>query len=192
MQPARLPESNYCSIYYVKSAFVYVFMCVVAVPLAVLIITYGSIIATVLHRRWNSRVTVEVMSTSGGQEQAKPCRQRRNTGLIAVCAVVTVLFMACWMPVFTVMYLRLYYRIKVNRHFVQYVQVMFYCHPVLNPCVYFFVDARFRAQFVRLFCRKQIDGDNISMASVTEVVTTHQWWASNCADNSTFTNVWFT
>ena len=171
VQVARLPDKNYCTIFYLKSAFVYVFMCMVAVPLVFLIITYGSIIVTVLRRRWNSRA--EMRSTSGGKEQTEPCNQRFNTSLIVVCTVVTVLFMACWMPVFTLMYLRLYYRMNVNRHFVHYVHVMFYCHPVLNPCVYFFVDARFRAKFVRLFCRKQIDGDNISMASVTEVVTAH-------------------
>ena len=158
-----------------KSSIIYMFVCMVAVPLAVLITTYGSIIVTVMRRRWNSREVAEMTSASNDKEQPEPRRQRQDTRLIVIPAVITALFVANLMPIFVVSYMSQYYGVKPSRHLLRFIHVIFYFHPIFNSFVYFFVDARFLAKFVRLFRRKNIDEDNMSMASVTEVAVVRQW-----------------
>ena len=173
IQTTRQPVKNYCTIYHLKSSFVYMFTSMVAVPLVCLIVAYGTIIVTVIRRRRDSHVTVEKTSASSGSsgdtDETGARSRRTNTRLIVTCIIITILAVVSWMPVYVLMYLRKYYHVTTNRHIHHYVIIIFYFHPVFNPLVYFFVDARFRAGFMRLFRRKKVGEENISMASVTKI-----------------------
>ena len=176
LQTSRLPVNNYCTIYDMKSSFFYMFTVMVAVPSAFLVVAYGTIIITVLRRQWNGRVNVEMTSSSNMRtddtEQASPDK-RSNARLVIMCAIITVLIMVCWMPAYILMYLRKYYHVSGNRHFLQYVHVAPYLHAIVNPLIYFLFDARFRSGFTRLFRCKKVDQD-ISMVSMTQVDAAHE------------------
>ncbi|KAI0230952.1 hypothetical protein LSAT2_018676 [Lamellibrachia satsuma] len=171
VKTSRLPVKNYCTIYHMKSSFFYMFTVMVAVPSAFLVVAYGTIIITVLRRQWNGRVNVEMTSASNmrtdDKEQASPGR-RNKARLVIMCAIITILIMVCWMPAYILMYLRKYYQVSGNRHFLQYMHVAPYFHAIVNPLIYFLFDARFRSGFTRLFRRKKVDQD-MSMVSLTQV-----------------------
>ena len=143
-------------------------------PSAILVLAYGTIIVTVVRRKWKDHIDVQL--TSATKETTDDKRQeshygRGNARVIVMCAIVTVVFLFCWLPALILVYLRKYGNVTLSTHVDHYAHVMYYFHPVLNPLVYFFVDSRFRSVFLRLFRHKKIDhgNDDISMASVTEV-----------------------
>ncbi|KAI0217187.1 hypothetical protein LSAT2_030916 [Lamellibrachia satsuma] len=186
VKTSRLLVKNYCTIYHLKSSFFYMFTVMVAVPSAFLVVAYGTIIITVLRRQWNAQVNVEMISSSNmrtdDKEQASPGR-RSNVRLVIMCAIIAVLIMVCWMPAYILMYLRKYYHVSANRHFLQYVLIAPYFHAIVNPLIYFLFDVRFRSGFTRLFSMQEsrsghIDGVNDTgrrRSRVNSVVTYMQY-----------------
>ena len=177
VQTTRQPVKNFCTIYHLESSFIYMFTSMVAVPLVCLIVAYGTIIVSVIRRRRDSRVTVEKTPASSGRsgdtDDTGVRGRRTNTRVIVTCVIITLLAVVSWMPVYILMYLRKYYHVTTNRYINHYVIILFYFHPVFNPIVYFFVDARFRSGFLRLFRCKKVGEENISMASVTKTDGLH-------------------
>ena len=169
-----MPVKNYCIIYFHEDSLYYMFTFMVALPLACLAVAYGTIIVTVVRRQRQSRVDV----TSASKERKGDGRQDSRYGPsdarhIIMCAIVPVLFVLSWMPIFIVMYLRTKLSVQVSTRVDHYAHVVFYLHPVLNPLIYFFVDGRFRSGLVRLFRGERVGEGDISMASATQFETTN-------------------
>ena len=166
---------HYCSVYYRHDLYYYMFLTAVGLPSVLLLTLYGSIVGVVVHRqrKVNASVApdpaggvVSVLSTMKKEQAAR--RQRRAIRVAATCAVVTILFIACRLPVWFTSFLQAFGIAEVSKHVVTWTIVIIYLHSCMNPVVYFITDDRFRSVFLRVICRRKgIDVDTSTAMSAT-------------------------
>ena len=158
VQALTLPIGNYCSIYQEERTFSYMFSIMVVLPSAFFIFTFGSAaMAGVLRLRHipdNKHITLEAMTNDNAPEA--DC-DRSHVRLTVRWAIITALFMVCWTPELVLRYLVKYYNVEADAYLVNVIHLAMYFHPVLNPIVYLFADARFRAGFRRLFRQQNLE-----------------------------------
>ena len=138
-------------------------MTAIVLPTILLLTSYGGIVGVVVYRQRKLKATV-APSPAGGtgsgnvvtsfQRQQAARRQRRAVHVAATCAVVTFLFLACWLPVWVTSYLYLTGIYMLETHIHDWTVVFIYLHSCMNPLVYFVADVQFRSVLLGLFCRK--------------------------------------
>ena len=173
-----------CLRYDGESCFFYMPVLIIAVPPIFLVAVYGFIGVIVLSRA--RKLHPDVADSSGGplaqssssqhrqaqqKQQQQPPQQRHAAGrerrairIAITCAVVAVLFLACWMHIFVITLIFMYV-LKVLTAWTTWMnlaQTLVYLHSSMNPAVYFCVDVKpafhgacfRRAAFSRAtFCR---------------------------------------
>ncbi|KAI0237329.1 hypothetical protein LSAT2_012172 [Lamellibrachia satsuma] len=152
---------HFCTIYYKADNFYYMSLTAIILPAVLLLTLYGTIVGVVVHRqrKVNASITSDpvggVLSTMK-KEQAARC-QRSAIRVAVTCAVVTILFLVCWLPVWIISFLLLFKVALVSTTIYNWTTVIVYLHSSMNPVVYFVADDRFRSVFLRLVCRKDTD-----------------------------------
>ena len=154
---------HFCSIYNNRNNLLYMSLTAMAIPTVLLLALYGTIIWIVIRRQRMPHTSVQphnsaesnTLSTLQKEQAAR--RQRRSFRVAATCAVVTLLFLACWLPVWIVSFLVEYKVIKNSNNIHNWTTVIVYVHCSMNPIVYFVADDRFRSVLLHLVCRKDID-----------------------------------
>ena len=169
-----------CSVYYNPKHYFYMSGTAIIVPAVVLLTLYGGIVGVVVHRqrKVNASITPDpaggvasVLSTMKKEQAAR--RQRRAIRLAVTCAVVTILFLGCWLPAWVLAFLRLFKVADVSTTVYDWKIVLIYLHTSMNPVVYFIADERFRSVFLRLVCRKDTDvGVSVQTPSIVNNATT--------------------
>ena len=153
-----------CSVYYNPRHYFYTSLTAIILPAVFLLTLYGSIVGVVVHRQRKVNASIvpdpaggvaSVLSTMNKEQAAR--RQRRAIRVAGTCAVVTILFLVCWLPVWVLFFLRLFKVADVSITVYKWMTVFIYLHPCMNPVVYFIADDRFRSVFLRLVCRKDTD-----------------------------------
>ena len=153
-----------CTVYYNPSHYLYMFLTLIIIPAVLLLTLYGSIVGVVVHRQRKVNASVapdppggvaSVLSTMKKEQAAR--RQRRSIHVAVICAVVTILFLACWLPSWILFLLRDFRVAHVSTTIFNLTAVFAYLHSCMNPVVYFIADDRFRSIFLRLVCRKDTD-----------------------------------
>ena len=169
-----------CSVYYNPYHYFYMSGTAIILPAVLLLTLYGGIVGVVVHRqrKVNASITPD---PAGGfasfqstmkKEQATQS-QRRAIRVAVICAVITILFLGCWLPAWVLAFLRLFNVADVGTTVYDWKIVLIYLHPSMNPVVYFIADDRFRSVFLRFVCRKDTDVD-VSVktpSSVNETTT---------------------
>ena len=157
-----------CSVYYNQYYYFYMIGTAVILPAVLLLTLYGSIVGVVAHRqrKVNASITpdpaggvISVVSTMKKEQAAR--RQRGAIRIAVICAVVTVLFIVCWLPLWILFLLREFRVAHIITTIYSWMNVFIY----LYPC--------FRSVFLRLVCRKDTDVD-VSVqtpSSVNETTT---------------------
>ncbi|KAI0231618.1 hypothetical protein LSAT2_018024 [Lamellibrachia satsuma] len=153
-----------CSVYYNPNHFVYMGLTLIILPDVLLLTLYGSIVGVVVHRQRKVNASVSPDPAGGiasvqskmTKEQAAR-RQRRAIRVAVTCAVVTILFLVFWLPVWILFLLREFRVAHVNTTIFNVTLVFAYLHSCMNPVVYFIADDRFRSDFLRLVCLKDTD-----------------------------------
>ena len=135
------------------------------VPSVVLLAFYGTTVCVVVsrQRKPNASVAPEPpggTSTTLQKEQAAR-RQRRSFRVAITCAMVTLLFLACWLPIWVMAFFVMFEVVEVRLRFLHWAIAVTYFHPCVNPVVYFIVDDRFRSVFLQIVQRKK----NIALTS---------------------------
>ena len=133
----------------------------ICVPSVVLLALYGTTVGVVLNRQRkpNASVAPELpggTSTAFQKEQAAR-RQRRSIRVATTCAVVTLLFLACWLPIWVMAFLVMFEVVELSLRLFHWAMAFTYFHPCVNPVVYFIVDDRFRSVFLHMVRRKNIE-----------------------------------
>ena len=138
-------------------------MTAIVLPTILLLTSYGGIVGVVVYRQRKLK-TIVAPNPAGGtgsgtvitslQKQQAARRQRRAVHVAATCAVVTFLFLACWLPVWVSSYLFVSGISEYNMHVHDWTVVIIYLHSCMNPLVYFVADVQFRSVLLGLFCRK--------------------------------------
>ena len=150
-----------CSVYYNPYNYFYMTLTAIILPAVLLLTLCGSIFGVVVHRqrKVNASITPDpaggvasVLSTMNKEQAAR--RQRRAIRVAVTCAVVTILFLLCWLPVWISFSLLMFRAAPVSKTIFIWTTVFVYLHPCMNPVVYFIADDRFRSVFLRLVCRK--------------------------------------
>ena len=100
---------HYCSVFYNKGVYLYIFLTAIIFPAAWLLTFYGSIIGVNVHRQRKENACVAPDPADGGasvqstMEKVQAARrQRRAIRVATTCAVVNILFLACWLPVWII------------------------------------------------------------------------------------------
>ena len=154
---------------------VYMSVILLAVPTAFLLAVYSSIVFVVISRVRKVQPNVPESSIGNSiivQQHQNPQlhphvvdrRQKRAIRLAITCAVITFLFIACWLPVFAVAYLYKFNLIKRTLVLITLTNMLLYFHTSMNPVVYFCFDVRFRSVLVKLFCFKPTEEDGSTFA----------------------------
>ncbi|KAI0235227.1 hypothetical protein LSAT2_014294, partial [Lamellibrachia satsuma] len=155
---------HFCTVYYNQHHFVYMSLTAIILPAVLLLTLYGSIVGVVVHRqrKLNASITPDppggvasVLSTMKKLQTAK--RQRRAIRVAVTCAIVAILFLLCWLPVWMISFLLMFKVAHVSTTIYSWSTVFVYLHSSMNPVVYFIADDRFRSVFLRLVCRKDTD-----------------------------------
>ena len=155
---------HFCTVYYNPNHCVYMSLTAIIIPAALLLTLYGSIVGVVVHRQRKVNANVapdpaggvaSILSTMKSDQAAR--RQRRAIRVAVTCAVVTILFLACWLPVWIISFLLVFRVAHVSTTIHSWTIVFVYLHSSMNPVVYFIADDRFRSVFLRLVCRKDTD-----------------------------------
>ena len=149
-----------CTVYNTKIDFVYMSFTAMFVPSVVLLALYGTTVGVVIyrHRKLNASVAPEPpggTSTPLQKEQAAR-RQRRSIRVATTCAVVTLMFLACWLPTWVMAFLVMFEVVEVRLRFLHWAIAVTYFHPCVNPVVYVIVDDRFRSVFLQIVQRKNV------------------------------------
>ena len=154
---------HFCTVYSNPSQFVVMWMLAIVLPGILVFTLYGSIIVVIIRRqgKWGTNVAPEplggqinILSTLQKEQAAR--RQRRSIRVAVTCAAVTLLFLACWLPAWTVTLL-IVFKLSEISSIVHNTTVLFvYLHCCMSPVVYFIADDRFRSEFLRLVCRTEI------------------------------------
>ncbi len=138
-------------------------MCMTAIvlPTILLLTSYGGIVGVIVYRHRKTTVAPDPAGGTGSgavitslQRQQAARRQRRAVHVAATCAVVTFLFLACWLPVWVSSYLYVTGISILKTHIHDWTIVIIYLHSCMNPLVYFVADVQFRSVLLDLFCRK--------------------------------------
>ena len=171
---------HFCTVYYKNDHFYYMSLTAIILPAVLLLIIYGIIVGVVVQRqrKVNASITPDpaggvasVLSTMKKEQAAR--RHRRAIRVAATCAVVTILFLACWLPVWIISYLLVFRVARVSVTIYDWSTVIVYLHSSMNPVVYFIADDRFRSVFLRLVCRKDTDvGDSVETPQSVNNATT--------------------
>ena len=157
--------SQYCTVYSRPSQFVIMSSMGIFIPGVLLCTLYGSIIVVIIRRqgKWNATVAAEqvggqviILSTLQKEQAAR--RQKRSIRVALTCAVVTLLFLACWLPAWTITLLMVFKISRASYIVHHWAVVCVYLHCSMSPVVYFIADDRFRFVLLRLVCRKDADG----------------------------------
>ena len=151
-----------CTVYNTRIDYVYMSFTAMLVPSVVLLALYGTTVGVVVNRerKPNASVAPEQLggtSTALQKEQAAR-RQRRSIRVATTCAMVTLLFLACWLPIWVMAFLVMFEVVEVSLGFLHWAIAFSYFHPCVNPVVYFIVDDRFRSVFLHIVRRKNNDG----------------------------------
>ena len=106
--------------------------------------------------------TSTALGPPGGTSTALPTeqsvrRQRRSIRVATTCAMVTLLFLVCWIPIWVMAFLVMFEVVEVRLRFLHWAMSFTYFHPCVNPVVYFIVNDRFRSVFLHLVRRKSMD-----------------------------------
>ena len=169
-----------CTMYYKPSHYIYMFLTLVILPAVLLLTLYGSIVGVVVHRqrKVNASITpdpaggIASVQSTMKKEQAVGS-QRRAIRVAVICAVVTILFLVCWLPGWILFLLRSFGVAHVSTTIFNLTAVLAYLHSCMNPVVYFVADGRFRSVFLRLVCRKDTDvGVSVQTPSSVNETTT--------------------
>ena len=153
---------HHCTVYNTKIDFVYMSFTAMFVPSVVLLALYGTTVCVVVsrQRKPNASVAPEPpggTSTTLQKEQAAR-RQRRSIRVATTCAVVTLMFLACWLPIWVMAFLVMFEVVEVRLRFLHWAIAFSYFHTCVNPVVYFIVDDRFRSVFLHIVKWKNNNG----------------------------------
>ncbi|KAI0232782.1 hypothetical protein LSAT2_016923 [Lamellibrachia satsuma] len=169
-----------CTVYYNPRHYFYMSLTAIILPAVFLLTLYGSIVGVVVHRQRKLNASIapdpaggvaSVLSTMTKEQAAR--RQRRAIRVAVTCAVVTILFLVCWLPLWVLFFLHLFRVAHVSITVYKWMAVFIYLHPCMNPVVYFIADDRFRSVFLRLVCRKDTDvGVSVQTPSSVNNATT--------------------
>ena len=165
--------------YYNKGTYLYMLLTAIVLPSVVLLTLYSSIVGVVVHRQRKENASVAPDPAGGGasvqstmQKAQADRRQRRASRVAATCAVVTIMFLACWLPVWITSFQIVFRLSQVGSNVLSWTIVFLYLHSCMNPVVYFIADDRFRSSFLRVICRrKDIDVDPSTAMSGSVNVT---------------------
>ena len=169
-----------CTLFYNPSHYFYMSLTAIILPAVLLLTLYGSIVGVVVHRQRKVDASItpdpaggvaSVQSTMKKEQAAGS--QRRAIRVAVICAVVTILFLVCWLPAWILFFLLVFRVAHITTTMFNWMIVLIYLHPCMNPVVYFIADDRFRSVFLRLVCRKDTDVD-VSVqtpSSVNETTT---------------------
>ena len=155
---------HFCTVYYNHNYYFYMSLTTLILPAVLLLTLYGSIVGVVVHRqrKVNASITPDpaggvasVLSKMKREQAAR--RQRRAIRVAVTCAIVAILFLLCWLPVWVISFLLVFRVAHVSTTIYSWSTVFVYLHPSMNPVVYFVADDRFRSVFLRLVCRKDND-----------------------------------
>ena len=172
---------HYCSVFYSRDLYYYMFLTAVGLPSVVLLTLYGSIVGVVVHRQRKVNASIppdpaggvaSVLSTMKKDQAAR--RQRRAIRVAATCAVVTILFLACRLPVWIISFLRAFGIAEVSRNVAYWTIVIIYLHSCFNPVVYFITDERFRSVFLRVICRRKDTDVDVSLPASVNTTAPRQ------------------
>ena len=153
-----------CTVYYNHNYYFYMSLTTLILPAVLLLTLYGSIVGVVVHRqrKVNASITPDpaggvasVLSKMKREQAAR--RQRRAIRVAVTCAIVAILFLLCWLPVWVISFLLVFRVANVSTTIYSWSAVFVYLHPSMNPVVYFIADDRFRSVFLHLVCRKDND-----------------------------------
>ena len=153
-----------CSVYHNPYHYFYMCLTLLIIPAVLLLTLYGSIVGVVVHRQRKVNASIvpdpaggvaSVLSTTKKELAARS--ERRAIRAAIMCAVVTVLFLVCWLPPWVLFLLREFGVAHISTTIFNWTTVLVYCHPCMNPIVYFIAYDRFRSGFLRLVCRKDTD-----------------------------------
>ena len=136
--------------YYNKGVYLYMFLTAIVLPAAWLLTLYGSIVGVNVHRQRKETTNVapdpagDSSSVQSTMEKVQAdLRQRRAIRVAATCAVVTILFLACWLPV-RIISSQLVFRLgQVSPNVLSSTIVFLRLHSWMNPVVYFITEGRF-------------------------------------------------
>ena len=169
-----------CTVYYNPYHYLYMCLTLIILPVILLVTLYGSIVRVIVHRQRKENANVapdpaggvaSVLSTMKKEQAAR--RQRRAIRVAVTCAIVTILFLVCWLPAWTLFLLREFKVAHISTTIYNSTVVFVYLHSCMNPVVYFIADDRFRSVFLRLFCRKDTDvGVSVPTPSIVNNATT--------------------
>ena len=104
-----------CSVYYNPYHYFYMSLTAIILPAILLLTLYGSIVGVVVHRqrKVNASITPDpaegvasVLSTMKKEQAARS--ERRAIRVAVTCALVTILFLVCWLPAWVLFFLRLF------------------------------------------------------------------------------------
>ena len=151
------------------------FLTAIVLPTVLLLTLYGGIVGVIVHRqrKENANVAPDPAGGSASVQSTMPKlqadrRQRRAIRVAATCAVVTILFLACWLPIWITTFLRVFNVAESSKIFLHWTTVIIYLHSCMNLVVYFIADDRFRTSFLRVICRRKgIDVANTMSATPT-------------------------
>ena len=158
MQVSHYRTFSRCNLFYQRWTIFYMFLTAVGLPSVFLVATYGTIVAVVVYRQHklhSSVVPATGATVAYTAQQEKASRRWRRTIRVAItCAVVTLMFLVCWLPVWFLALMLSYDVSHVTVNMVAWTNMLNYVHAFINPVIYFIADERFRSVLVRIFCRK--------------------------------------